>query len=59
MSELVTAELIDRNLLISKLMKFEVNVSGLRGARYVKAEVERLIHEEVVQLVREQPYYRV
>lgn len=58
MAQLVNLELIDRNMLISRLMQFEVDVSGGRHARYLKEEVERFLREEIVQLVREQPYIR-
>ena len=58
MPEIVHAELIDRNRLISALMSFRVDVTG-RHARQLENEIERFIREEIVQLVRGMPYYRV
>lgn len=54
-------ELIDRNLLISKLMAIEVDATsglGFPNLR-ISREVERFIRDEVVQIVREIPYYTV
>lgn len=60
MAEYVTAELIDRNILISELMSMKIDVTNFgRRGDYVSREVERFIHEEIVQLVRELPYYRI
>lgn len=59
MPEIVHAELIDRNKLVSELLSIKVDVTGMRHGRYIEAEVERFIREEIVQTVREMPYVRV
>lgn len=54
-------ELIDRNRLIRDLLNLKVDVSGLRPrtGEYVRQEIERFIQEDIIDLVKEQPYASV